>query len=145
MKIIEQYYPMSVGLISGIIVCNVMSKELITDNFKDLLLSTITICSIVVGFITTSKAILISIDNKPIINKIKSIDKYSLLIDYFMSAIRFNFIVVIYSGILIFWDISKSAYSVLFFAIWIGLIITTGLACYRVIGLFSKILKMNVD
>ncbi len=144
MKLItEETYPVVTGGVVSI-VCAIFGCDYrFPSSLCNLFSAAITISAIAIGFIATSKAILLSIDNRRVVKFIKGVEGlYAMLIDYMMSSIHLCFISAIISAIGLLIDIkTQPSWLLIFFPFWLFFGITSLLACYRVIHIFTKILK----
>jgi len=112
------------------------------SNFCDILAQSISVSSIIVGFLVAAKSILIALDDKPIIRRLKELKKYNTLVNYFFNAIILSFIWALCSGILLFFPISTFAlYHHVIMAGWMGLAVGSISACAKIVNLLGKILK----
>jgi hypothetical protein len=141
-KLTERWFP----LVGAAIITTTSSKfiEYSEINFfaKDLFSSLLNFEGILVGFLMASKSILIAIEGKSIIKWLKDGGVYNKLLQYFMDAINWSFIAIIFSiaGII-------TSFSIIgiwqFFVFYGGIFVISAsvLCCYRVIYLFTKILR----
>ncbi len=140
-SIIERWFPLCIAVL--IVGANVLflkyspSKE----SLKDLFNATFNLGGIILGFLTASKAILFSIDEKYTIKQLRSAGVYRKLINYFMDTIRWSFVLIVFDIVClsISWDPPADWHKYVI-NVWIFIISTTLLSCYRVVSVFSKIL-----
>lgn len=112
------------------------------EKIGDILAQSISVSSIIVGFLVAAKSILIALDDKPIIKKLKDLKNYKILVDYFLNAIILSFIWALCSGTLLFFPTSIFAlHHHIIFAGWLGLAVGSICACAKIINLLGKILK----
>ncbi|OPY13313.1 MAG: hypothetical protein A4E66_00818 [Syntrophus sp. PtaB.Bin001] len=140
--IVEKWYPLA----AAIIICGCyffyFRKYPIPDTINNLYNIAVSISAISVGFLATSKSILFTIYDRKIIQWIKSAGLYDSLVDYMMAAIHYCFILSIMSaiGLLINMKPMPEWYSYAF-GLWLFIGTAALCSCYRVIHIFSKILR----
>ena len=130
---IENLYPYIIGMLASIVwlIVSPLFPE------KDSLLSsTLTVSGIFVGFLATSKAILISM-NSPIIDELKKTGYIHELVSYIGQAIWINLLFCTWNVIGYFVNTSV----VWFSSIWIGIALCSLAAFYRVTNIMLKIFK----
>jgi hypothetical protein len=67
---------------------------------------------------------------------------YNTLIDYFQSAIAWSFWLALLSCVGLLTDLeTKQDWKPIAFSFWIFFLMTSGFSCYRLIQLFSRILR----
>ncbi len=143
--IIEKCYPFITGVIAGLAYFLLKDHLNIFGSIKELLGAVINICAIAVGFLATTKSIMLSLGQNRIIQQLKNTDKYYTLIQYIMSAINLSFLTALLSAGLLFIDFSKvQQYTPYIFPPWIFITIWTVMACYRITRIFFKILMSKV-
>jgi len=99
--------------------------------------------AIAVGFLMTAKSILISIDQRRVIRQLKQTGRYTYLIQYLIAAVKWSFLTIIYTtvGMLAEFHRFDPWATYLYTAGWV-FVTTTAVGCaYRVIDIFSVILK----
>ena len=141
--LVERWHPIILGLIFSMLFLFFYNKIQITDSYKSIFITTISISAISIGFLATSKSILFSIQKRQIINQIKQANLYESLIDYLMTSINLCFLLAVISAIcfLIFnEDIIGKKY---LYSMWLFIITSAFTSCYRVIRIFSKILRLT--
>ncbi|GEL74609.1 hypothetical protein MVI01_63930 [Myxococcus virescens] len=106
--------------------------------------STLDLGAIAIGFLATAKAVLLSIQGSPAVTKMRGTGLYEGLLRFILRAIQATFTLAAYSLVAIFlekaFDHSTLKWQ-LVVLIWIFLVVTAGLACYRVIDVFFTILS----
>ncbi len=153
---IEKWYPITGGVIATCLYYSISKNSALPNLIKDIFSAGATLSSIATGFLATAISIILTITNSDIVKLLKSMRVYVKLINYFMEAIRWSFLVVIFSLIGLFIDFStnqswhlflfnsfnlKIHWQLLFFNIWIFFLITSLLCTYRVVNIFAIILK----
>ena len=71
---IERYYPLIGGILLSLICLFAYNLISLNDTSNTFLSTVVTISAIAIGFIATSKAILISIQDRPLIKQLKKIE-----------------------------------------------------------------------
>jgi hypothetical protein len=114
-------------------------------SFKELFSAVISVSSIAVGFLATSKSIMLSLDKRRVIRQLKDIGVYGTLLSYLMTAVNWSFATAIFTALALFVDTSRKVpdWYPNAFAVWIFVTITAALSCYRVIRIFYKILRAS--
>jgi len=101
----------------------------------------ISISAVSIGFIATTKSILFALRDSSTVKWIKSGGGYQQLIDYMMTAIRWCFLNAIVSAVCLLLDFPSYYWAPFLFAAWLFTCVTAFSSCYRVIHIFSKILR----
>lgn len=116
-----------------------------TVPIKDLLGTAITVSAITVGFFATIKALLFSIDDKPGIIILKQLNRYQVFIRYLITATNSSFALTFVSGIGLLIDCSSplSICGKIFITFWSALCLSTLVACFRAIQIFSVLLTVD--
>ena len=143
-KQLERWYPLGVGAAAATLYYFFFRGCQVTDAVQNLLLAIVTIAAIAVGFLATAKSILISIDDKLIVQRLKRVGYYKILVGYLLNAVWWAFGLSIFSAacLLIDWkDAAGASWNRLVLAAWVLVVTTTLLACVRVIYIFGKILS----
>jgi hypothetical protein len=140
----EKWFPIVVGTVAAMLYFLMFRGYAITDSVQNLLLAIVSIAAIAVGFLATAKSILISIDDKLIVQRLKRVGYYKILVDYLLGAVWWSFGLSILSTacILVDWkDPGGAWWNRLLLAAWIFVLTTAMLACGRVIYIFGKLLR----
>ncbi len=117
-------------------------KLIFYGSVKELLSSATVISSIGVGFLATTKAILISIKNSKTMKWLKDGGHYLTIVDHCMCSIHWCFAFAIYSSMCLFLNYDNPTYfHFVAIVLWIFLASTAFSSSYRIIKLFSTILK----
>lgn len=140
----EKYYPLVGGALCAFVylgIFNLYPKFALAKGFRDIFIAAITINAISIGFLATAKAILISIHSSDIVKWMKETGAYDTTIKYFMSPLILSMLCAIWSMFLLLIDFGNPIkYIVLCIALWIWILMSSMLAMYRIIHIFSKIL-----
>lgn len=119
-------------------------QHTLPKNLKDLLTASATINSIVVGFLATAKATLLSISGGRAIKFMKSGGKYNVLIEYFMTAVHYSILTAVTSALMLLFNFEKlPPYAAYFICFWVFLSVGSLFSGYRIIRLYSTILRNN--
>jgi hypothetical protein len=141
----DKYYPFIGGAIVAIayIVLFIFHPQIaLAKGFRDIFIASITINAIAVGFLATAKSILISIHNSKIVKWMKETGAYEITINYFMTSLTVSILCALWSMVLLLIDFSNPEKYIEFgIAVWVFLFISAMLAMYRIIRIFSKILR----
>lgn len=145
---IERWYPLIVGILIAIIHHLVLRKYSFPlgspGEVKDLFSAVVNLSAITIGFLSTAQSILLSMGNNRIIKQLKlqGGKKYIRLINFLMDAVSWSFFLAIISTIgLIANPKFQELWNSLYFSFWLFVLVTTALSYYRIIYLFSKILR----
>lgn len=143
----DKYYPICFGAIASFLYLALFSKYpkyALPANIRDLIMAATTISAIAVGFLATAEAIIVSISRSDILQWMKDGGHYETTIDYFVDAIHFCMTTAILSGLMLLIDYKDPVKIVLWVvAAWVFIAVSGLFATYRVISLFSTILKNN--
>ena len=139
---LERYYPWIIAiLVAAVNWCFARNYPLL-DFTKDLLIATLNLSSITIGFLSTSLSILASIEQTYIVKQLKQAGVYNKLINYFRSAIAWSFVVVILDifGLTINFKMSEW-WKEMFFVFWAFSVALALASTYRILSVFTKLLK----
>ncbi|MDJ0662113.1 MAG: hypothetical protein QNJ42_21895 [Crocosphaera sp.] len=140
----ERWYPLLFGVVALVVYVSLERNfnYSLPKSLDNVFSTSTTLSGIVIGFLITAKSILFSIDDKYIIKKLKETNTYNKLINYFMSAIQYAFFLAFISLLGLFLDFKNpSIVHKIIFAIWTFSLVSASSSCYRVIDVFSGILK----
>lgn len=139
--IIEKWYPLITGFIAGFSYYLLNDHCIYWGSIKELLGAVINICAIAVGFLATTKSIMLSLGQNRIIRHLKNVDVYHILIRYIMSAINLSFITALLSAGFLFIDFNQNQeLAPDLISIWVVFVIWTVMACYRITRIYFRIL-----
>lgn len=145
-RFFESYLPALLGAIAVILYYVLPLSQSIGQGFGKLLESSITISSIAVGFLAASKSILISLDDKPVVQNLKKVGHYGRLIGFFITAIYACFFLTLFSsGLLLIEFKQLNWWKEVAIAMWIFMAVLSTVSCLRIINLFSKILRKSTS
>ncbi len=139
---VERWFPLLMGFITTTIYLYFLRNYSLPSSVKDLFSSTMQISSILIGFLITTLSILLSIEDKKIIQHLERLGSYNKLINYFIDATKWSFCLVTASsvGLLINFNIQQS-WHYLAFATWLFVLTTTVSSCYRAFDIFASIIR----
>lgn len=140
----ERWLPTILGAVVAVGYLIFFREYRAPDSAKELLVAGISIGAIAVGFLANMKAVLFTIGRKRIIEQLKDAHYYSNLVDYLFWAIAASSFLVIICAVGIILDIKNYpiAYPVAV-AIWIFAVVTAMGTYWRVISLFTRILRSD--
>jgi hypothetical protein len=143
-KVVEEYYPSIIALILSF-GFYIIADPVVAENAKNFYDKSVDVCSIAVGFLGTAQAILLSLDQRRAIQKLKSLGHYTSVIEYLNSAICWCLTsAIVFTWLLFEMPAGNSAvYSKIWFSVSLFFATVSGLSCYRVIKIFSDILKLK--
>ena len=87
----------------------------------------------------------LTLDNKPIVAKLKELGAYRNLVKYLMVGIRWAFILALASAAVLLYNQLAATHRVYAIAAWLGIVVVCGLACFRIARLFASILRDLAD
>lgn len=139
---VEKYYPLVMGILTAGLSAGYLPHNIQERILRELLNPAINISAIIVGFLATAKSILVSIQDKSIIRKLKTAKLYETTIDYMATGIRASFALALISGLSILIDPKTAAWWLPHvIGIWVGTTVFTMASVYRVIEILTKILR----
>lgn len=146
-KMADKYYPFILAAIAtGLFYfCFRGNVDLLfVGSIKELLSSVITISAIGIGFLATSKSILISMRTSKIVKWMKDGGHYAAILNQTMSAIHWCFALTMISALALVFDFKTVTQKHLYFAsVWVFIATTALLCSYRIVKLFSTILRLD--
>jgi len=139
----ERWYPRIAGLAGGTIFFFLAHEFPVkAENAPNLFSAIISVAAISVGFLATASSILLSIEQKPIIVKLKEVGTYPKLIDYLFEAVGWSLALAVVSISCFLADLkSPDSWHRWLFAFWVGVIVGAGTSFFRVVHNFTKILR----
>ncbi|MEQ8467683.1 hypothetical protein [Coleofasciculus sp. E1-EBD-02] len=112
------------------------------ESLKDLLSAVTNLSGIAIGFLAAAQSILFSLPRKYVIQQLKKAGMYSRLLNYFMTAIQWSFVLAVISAFGLLIDFTKSqSWHSLAFSVWLFILTTASLSYYRVIEVFTALLR----
>jgi hypothetical protein len=144
---VERNYPWLAGLCIAGITFRFFRSSTIPPSTKDLMTSFLNVAAIIVGFLVTTQSILMSLDSKWIIQRSKESGAYRMLVGYLVAATYWWMGTALLSGVgialvptspLADW---QKPYAVSMFSIWVFVAATASFAAFRVLSIFSSVLK----
>lgn len=148
----EQWYP----LIGGAAIAAAYSlikparEYVLPDTMPNLLSAILTVAGVAIGFLATVKSILISIDERPIVQRMKEAGIYRRVIGYLRAAITWSFILTFISAAALLlsykeittWTTSRQVLT----AIWLAVAAGALLSYYRIARIWRTILdRMDTE
>jgi len=142
--LIERWYPPFLGVLTSIIYYIFFRKFPLSIRVKDLLMATVNISAIAVGFLAAAKSILLTIQGRKVIRQAKTAGLYQMLIDYMIWAIYSCFFLSIFSAIGLLLDLEhQQNWYHYAFAIWLFISINSLFSFCKVIRLLGRILLLE--
>ena len=141
-RFIEHWHPILIAAFATCLLSFADYKSLISINEIALFEGMLGFQGILVGFLATAKSIIFSIESREVIKQMKKTVVYNKLINYFMDAINAAFISACLSIICLVVDFNAvKTWHVFLLAFWVFFSCLSLLSSYRVISMFSKVLK----
>lgn len=143
----ERCYPVLLGIIAAAIYLSVPQARnyRMPESLAALMAAVVSIGGISVGFLATAKSILVTIDDKAIIQKLKKAGYYKRIVKYLLAGIKWSFLLTLWSAAALLVDLKGTmAWTWLHaagFAVWVFLAVTATLSYYRIINIFYAILN----
>ena len=140
----EKWYPLVFGFSIAFCCHLLLHSHSPSSSLKDVFSAATTLSSIAIGFLATAESILFSISQTSIIKQLKITGTYKRLINYFMDAINWSFLLAIFSLIGTFIDFKTwQLWNSTLFDLWLLAFAAAGLSSYRVIHVFASILRSS--
>jgi len=149
-RIIERWYPFVGGLVAAGIYLAVprFRTYVFPEALPTLLSAVVTIGGVAVGFLATIKSILLTIDDKPIIHRVKNAGLYVPILDYLRAAFFWSFALTVVSAAALFTDYKGLTFWGRWYAagtaVWLFVAVAAILSYYRASAIWYTILK-NLD
>lgn len=144
---LDKLYPHVVAVFLGLGYFFFMAfstKFVLHPNLKELFTASATISSIAVGFLATAKATLLSINRSRVVKWMKDGGVYITMIDYCMTAVHYCMVTAVFSALLLLMDFKKAdVISITLVSAWVFLAVGSLLTGYRIIRLYSYVLRKN--
>lgn len=146
---IERWYPLALGIIAAILYRFTPASEYQPpETLSALMAAVVSVGGIFVGFLATAKSILVSIDDKEIVKKLKKARYYRAVIAYIRLAILWSFALTIYSAAALLVDFKGTQatpfqwqpWHATLFSVWIFLLVGSIASYYRVAQIFYGVL-----
>jgi hypothetical protein len=139
---VERTYPLLLGFLVGLIALYVTKLYGVTDSIKDIFSAVMNICGITVGFLATVETIILAFNDQHIIKQLKKTGSYKRILNYFLGAIQYSFVLLVLSAIGLSLDFkTDSIWQPYFLGVWCWTLATSILSYYRAIDIFSAILS----
>src|ERR1044072_859369 len=97
----ERIYPCVAGIAAAAIYLTVpkLRDYVFPDTLPNLLSALVSVGGIAVGFLATAKSIMISVDDRPIVKRMKEVKIYQRVMSYLRAAIRWSFMLAVMSAV----------------------------------------------
>lgn len=139
---LERWYPVVGGLLLACVFAWVQTRWVLRLEIKDLMGAVINVSAILVGFISTAKAILFSLPHSKRLKQIQQAGKFADLVSYMMTSIYLGLLTAAASGGLLM--LNQYAAEPWYFWIlvgWVFLAAWMGLSAHRSIRCISVVLS----
>lgn len=140
---IEKYYPFFCGILSFAVSFYFLKKyDTSLEVINKLLPSILSLCGVLIGFMSATEALLFAISEQPLVKKMRKIGGYQRTIVYYRHAIRILFVLLILTTCMIAFDLSsQNIVLITSISVWFGLLAVSIASCFRAIDIFSDIVK----
>lgn len=143
-ELIEEWVPYCIPLIFGCALLYYLNSHPIPEKIGNLIEASINIFSILVGFVGAALAIILAIENKPVINRLKRDQKYKRFIRYFFESCISAFLALSAAFVFNVFEIDReSAFWKIIITAWLTTVTIAGLLCLRVTWLLFRVLNAN--
>lgn len=143
---IEKWYPIVIASIGTILGYSVANNIKLSSSSQNIFSAATNLSAIAIGFLGAAMAILLSIGNSKSVKALKQTGAYVRLINYFDSAIKTSFCLAVLSFLGLLIDTATAnVLQKIFILAWIFYLILSGAMVYRVIDVFSDILRTTKD
>jgi hypothetical protein len=145
--IFERAYPLGIGAVvaAGYLLCPISGQYRLNESFDAVLGAVVGLAGIAAGFLATAKSIIIALDDRPIIRKLKKTPYYRMIVADLRSAVLYSCLLAAYSTAGLVVDL-KEPFTFLrevLFASWLWLCVTTVLAYWRTMRVYNAILTVE--
>lgn len=145
---IEKYHPFILGLVPPLFYWWLFHDIVFSPNIIALYQAVINVSAIAVGFLITAQSILVALDSREIVTRMKQYQLYADMLKYFSSAINFSLSLCLVSGLILLTDTyNKSVNNQIFlhqilFYFWSYILSATVLSFLRIARIFANILRV---
>jgi hypothetical protein len=140
--IFERLYPFGAGALASTLYLLYLRQHQIPESFNGVFGAVIGLAGIAAGFLATAKSIVIALDDKPMLRKLKKTPYYRLIVRDLRAAITYSCLLAVYSTAALLVDLKEpwTLWRAILFASWLWLTVTTVLAYWRVMRVYNAIL-----
>jgi len=141
---IEVWYPPVLGVVAAIAYLQFLGSYSLPETTKDLLAAVINLAAIAIGFLATVKSLLVSLSSRADVAWLIKGEFFGRFQRYVFQAIYAAFVVAIASAVLLLLlkPIGELPWWPRLAAAYVGLVIFTGAAMFRVISVFALVLQV---
>lgn len=115
------------------------------SRFNELLAAAVNVASIGAGFLGTMVALLLSLDDRPVLRLSKQTEAYPRLVRYLFSALAWCFVTAVFSAIGALHDFKEDPLNTLgqtLFSAWLGVSVASAISTARVIFVMKEVLRI---
>jgi hypothetical protein len=143
---LERLYPLIGALATGVVFVLFLRSRSFPSTLPDLFAAVISVGAIAIGFLATAKTILISLNDRPVIQKLRTTGYYRWVVGYILEAINWSFAMTLMSaaGLLMTFAPAgqeQDLWHGLFLAVWATSLAGAALSYFRVVRVLSKVLR----
>lgn len=140
--IAERAYPYVLGVIVGVIYYYCRSRLPAARNPTDLLAALVNVSAIAVGFLATAQSVLLSIEGRTVMKRLKEQGYDKRLFGYLSTSISLGFVLAVVSALALIVDFDVPArWHQVAVAAWAALVVMSLMTWFRIARLFAKILR----
>lgn len=142
---VEQWYPIVGGVVFGLAYYYVLSaRGPLPCSLKDLLAAVINVSAIAIGFLATAESVMLGLENKTVVARLKKINYFGFVVDYMRGALVLAFVLALVSAAGLLTDfVTPSPWHTKAFSAWLGLVAASLLAWIRIVSIFTRILRSD--
>jgi hypothetical protein len=144
---VEQWYPCAGGLVGGalFLYCQRHFQWQYPQTMPSLFSAIIGVSAIAVGFLGTTQSILVGMDGKETLQRLRESGHLAPIMDYLLVAIHCSFWLAGISALGMLADSASAKWWYMpLCSVWMGFLISSALAYYRIIRLFASILRIGL-
>jgi hypothetical protein len=147
---VERLYPVVGAIIAGVAYLVFFRTRTFPPTLHELFAAVISVGAISVGFLATAKTILVSLSDRPVVQKLRDMGYYRWVVDYIIEAINWSFAIAALSaaGLLLQFapkGADQDQAHMLFLCAWWVALVGASLAYLRVVRILTKILRQSSD
>lgn len=145
----EKIYPFTIAILVSVLSYALLAKEylILPADITNIFSAFINLAGIGIGFLGATKAIILALSNRPILEALKEReDNYREFIGYLMATIRNFFLFALISSVCLLLDWKWQNYkNYIWFAVWTGSLTWSVLSYVRFSKIYSIILYGGSD
>lgn len=143
----EKIYPLTLGVLAPMTYWVLFRDTIFSPNIVVVYQSVINVSAITIGFLITAQSILVALDSREIISRMKEYKMYGEMLRYFSFTINISLILCVLSGLILLTDTVNKSVSMqvathqFLFYVWLFCLVTTIFSFVRIARIFGSILN----